>query len=119
MAIVRQMIQKLKELNLFANAETMRKGDRQVLRDQVVSTRVYIILLIITLCILVVSTLLIERTTSTTVSTPSLALYEQLQVDYPDTLSCPCQQVAVSYSTFISIMEVFHQVKDFFDSKIR
>ncbi|UJR34695.1 hypothetical protein I4U23_027472 [Adineta vaga] len=51
-----------------------------------------------------------QRNISVTVPKPSLVLFEQLQAKYPDTLSCPCRQVAVSYSSFLSITATYHQI---------
>ena len=113
MAIVRRTIQKLGQLNFFANAETIRQDDEQVLHDQILSTRVYIILMITSICILLISVSLVQNTSSRMVSKPSIDTYERLQAAYSTTLVCRCQEIAVLYSTFLSITPTYHQVKNF------
>lgn len=111
MAIVKKLFEKLRQLNLFADTETMRERDMEALNNQLIFTRIYIILLFSVLSILISSVLLIQKTTSVTIPIPSLAMYEELLAKYSDTLSCPCQEVAVSYSIFLSISATYHQVR--------
>ena len=49
---------------------------------------------------------------SATVDSPSILVFEQLQAEYPTKLSCPCERVAVPYSTFVSVTVSYHQVSD-------
>ncbi|CAF1255600.1 unnamed protein product [Rotaria sordida] len=41
---------------------------------------------------------------------PSQNNYEQLQIQYSDTLQYPCSQIGITYGSFISIKPIFHQV---------
>ncbi|CAF3979496.1 unnamed protein product [Adineta steineri] len=41
---------------------------------------------------------------------PSLTKYNQLQILYPDTLTCPCANTTMPYETFVSLSPIFHQV---------
>ncbi|CAF0805220.1 unnamed protein product [Adineta steineri] len=41
---------------------------------------------------------------------PSLTKYNQLQILYPDTLTCPCANTTMPYETFVSSSPIFHQV---------
>ena len=34
-----------------------------------------------------------------------------LQADYPNTLSCPCRQIAITHDDFLSITPTYHQVR--------
>ena len=113
MSIVRRATQTLRQLNFFADAKTIRNGDEQLLREQVLSTRVYIVLMTTSICIILFSISFAQRTNSVTVSTSSIDTYERLQAAYPTTLSCPCQEIAVPYSTFLSVTATYHQVKNF------
>jgi hypothetical protein len=45
-----------------------------------------------------------------TVTTPSLATFNDLQVMYSDTLKCPCSTVAIPYQKFLSLSPILHQV---------
>jgi hypothetical protein len=110
MSIIKRGIQKLRELNLFANAGTIREGDRQVLRDEIISTRIYLILLITTLFILILFTSLVQTTKSVTILTPSLTTYTELQEAYPTTLTCSCREFSIPYNEFLSITISYHQV---------
>ena len=107
MSIVKKILEKLRQLNLFADAETIRQRDMEAIQNQIILTRIYIILLVSVLSILIGSVLAIQKTTSVTIPTPSLDTHEQLQAKYSDTLSCPCQEVAVSYSVFLSISATY------------
>lgn len=74
------------------------------------ASRVYAVLLVISMLIAVLSRSLDQITVSETISFPSLATYDQLQAKYPSTLSCSCQQVAVAFKTFVSLKPRIHQV---------
>ncbi len=110
MEVVSYVTKKLGQLNFFRDAETMHEGDDRVLRNQIITTRVYLLLLFVNLLILVMFTSLTETTVSVTVLSPSLAIYERLQVDYPNTLSCPCRQITITLEDFLSITPTYHQV---------
>lgn len=72
-------------------------------RRERLSTRLYIILLVITTAILFVYLLFEEHTREATVNFPSPDLVGQLQEKYSMTLSCPCTQTSMIYSTFLSL----------------
>ena len=86
----------------------------QVLHPEMVSikaSRIYAIILTISVLIIVLSKGLDQTTVSETVSFPSLATFDRLQAMYPKTLSCSCQQIKVPYSTFVTVTAAKHQVK--------
>lgn len=101
---------KLRQLNFFRDVKTIHEPDERILRDQILATRVYLPLLLMSFLIMVLFTSLSQRTVSVTVSSPSLAIYQRLQTDYPNTLLCPCRQIAINYGDFLSIMASYHQV---------
>ena len=78
----------------------------------ILASRIYLVLLGSSISVLMLYTGLIQLTTSVTIQSPSLALYDQLQEEYPQLLSCPCKQIATPYGKFISIAVSYHQVKD-------
>ncbi|CAF3883807.1 unnamed protein product, partial [Adineta steineri] len=47
---------------------------------------------------------------SKTVLHPTQSQFKQLQQDYPQTLSCPCTDISMNYSTFITIKPHYHQL---------
>lgn len=113
MAIIQRTFQKLRELNLFRNPKKINETDEQVIRNQILSTRVYLVLLIISLPIFVLFMSLAQKPASVTIPSPSITTYNYLQSVYPDTISCPCQNVTISFSEFMSITPIYHQVGAF------
>lgn len=85
--------------------------DRRRRFEAIVATRIHLLLLLTTLAILTVYNLLVIRIQHCTVQNPSLSVFEDLQANklYSSTLECPCQDIGVSYSSFITISPHFHQ----------
>lgn len=67
------------------------------------STRLYIISLVISVIFLFVYMLFVEHTRTVTVKLPSSKLVARLSEKYSTTLSCPCTQTSMSYFTFVSL----------------
>lgn len=111
MAAIARMIHKLKKLNLFIDSTTIHEADAQVLQNQISATRVYISFMIISIFTLVVFTSLAPRDISVAVAKPSLVQYNDLQARYSGTLSCPCENTAIPYGSFLSITPTYHQVR--------
>lgn len=112
MPIIRRIVQTLGQLNFFADVESINKGDPQVLREQILSTRVYIVLMMASIWILLTTISLSARTNTIVAPEPSISTYKRLQEMYPVTLSCRCQKITVPYSDFLSIKVIFHQVRN-------
>lgn len=110
MEAVRRILQKLSKINLFIEPNSDRDENSQAWRDQLLTTRIYIPLLITVLVFLVLFTAFSTTTISTTVPKPSLDTYKLLEDSYGDKVSCPCQRIAVPYSSFLSIKPIHHQV---------
>ncbi|CAF4078004.1 unnamed protein product [Adineta steineri] len=94
------------ELNIF---EHYPNTDRQI-RFQRYGTRLYIFLLSSSLVVLINYTFLKSSIQSKTVLYPTQSQFIQLQQDYPQTLSCPCTEISMNYSTFITIQPHYHQL---------
>lgn len=75
-----------------------------------ISTRIYLITLTSTVIVLVILNKMTPTYNSVIVPAPDLETFEKLQVMYPATLSCPCQQISIPYKDLYSINPVFHQV---------
>ncbi|CAF1449251.1 unnamed protein product, partial [Adineta steineri] len=61
------------------------------------------------LCLLLFNSLK-SQTITIIEKNPSLTKYNQLQILYPDTLTCPCANTTMPYETFVSLSPVFHQL---------
>ncbi|CAF1196645.1 unnamed protein product [Adineta steineri] len=74
-------------------------------------TRFYLCFLIIALLILLLYTSLQYDTITVVIKSPSVSQYEELLSQYPRTLKCPCNHIAIKYDKFISQIEPqYHQI---------
>lgn len=110
MPVVNRTIHRLTTLNLFADDNQNGIANGQKLRDQLLTTRVYLILLGISFISLILFSSLADRIVAVTVLKPSLDTFEHLQAKFLGTLSCPCANIAVPYSSFLSFQSTYHQV---------
>jgi hypothetical protein len=97
-----------RNLNLFPSIPPT--TDEYQLRNQRISTRLFIFVLTISLCILLLYTSLINITQTINVKSPSIEEYSQLYNLYSQTLTCDCTQISINYQKFIDIQYTFHQV---------
>ena len=95
-------------LNLFKRSG--QQLDEERLRFQYRSTRVYIVLLISTLVILATYRIVSVYTFSKSINKPSHSTFEHLHDQYADTLICPCSEISVSYSQFVSVEFTLHAI---------
>ncbi|CAF0736565.1 unnamed protein product [Adineta steineri] len=95
-------------LNLFPSVPPT--TDEHQLRNQRISTRLFILLLIISLSILLLYTSLINITQTVNVKSPSIEEYSQLYNSYSQTLTCGCTQISINYDKFIQIQYTLHQI---------
>ncbi|CAF1305597.1 unnamed protein product [Adineta ricciae] len=102
-----KLVQLLKQLNLFKNVNHRTESS---LKQQRIITRVYLILLIGSICVLCLFNSLSSEIATTAVSNPSLATYNLLEMKYSTELRCPCANKTMSYRTFISLSPVLHQI---------
>ncbi|CAF1052282.1 unnamed protein product [Adineta ricciae] len=98
----------VKNLNLFPSVPP--STDEHDLKNQRISTRLFILLLVISLTILLLYNSLVTITQTVYINSPSLHEYSSYYSSYPQTLSCACTQISISYETFIKIKYSFHQV---------
>jgi hypothetical protein len=75
------------------------------------TTRLYIVLLIIGYLILILRTIFQPRILTKTVDKPTLMTYNHLMLDHSDTLQCPCSLISSMYERYITIEPTFHQVR--------
>jgi hypothetical protein len=101
---------KIVELNLFETEASWEDDQRR--RNQIISTRLYILLLILAFIILTVYTVATIQNQDITEQNPSQATFERL-VSNPQisaTLDCPCENFSIPYSSFMSISHRYHQL---------
>jgi hypothetical protein len=97
-------------LNLFESEASWDDHHRR--RDEIITTRIYILLLTFAVMILVVYTAVTDQTQSFTKKFPSQSYFEQRASNprYSPTLDCPCQNISIPYNSFISISPHYHQL---------
>ena len=103
-------IEKLRKLNLFVTPETRNSNDTELIHDQILSTRIYIVLLTTIIIVIALFTVLRPIPIAETIATPSLDTYLKLEATHATSLSCLCRQPTVTYANFFSIEPIFHQV---------
>ncbi|CAF1459507.1 unnamed protein product, partial [Adineta steineri] len=74
------------------------------------STRLYIILLIITMIILAFCNVIQSRVIIKTFDKPTIDVYNSLLLTHSDTLQCRCSSISSTYNHFVQIQPVFHQI---------
>lgn len=104
--ICRKIRHTLQNFNLFKR----RNSDASAVREQILSTRVYVGCLFISTIILVLAAGLDEQPIITKVLFPSITEFERLFLAERQTLSCPCSQIAIRNSIFLSLKSIFHQI---------
>ncbi|UJR11699.1 hypothetical protein I4U23_015880 [Adineta vaga] len=97
---------KIALLNLF-NTKLI---DERIVRHEIYSTRLFIILFSISVVIITLYTSLSIHVKTETLTMPTKIQYEQLFVQYSDSLQCPCTQISIFYNEFTRITSSFHQV---------
>ena len=95
-------------LNLFPSVPPSTNLDD--LRQQRISTRLFILLLGFSLYVLVIYTSASVVVKTIIIDHPSVAKYEELYADYSPTLACPCTKITTRYQTFIDVEYSLHEV---------
>ena len=91
-------------MNLFENPE---KGTEHDLRNQVISTRVFICLLTLALIILSFYTLLTYVIQIVSIDNPTFHIYTKLAEKNP---TCPCKRISTEYQKFVMFKPTFHSI---------
>ncbi|CAF1538519.1 unnamed protein product [Adineta ricciae] len=92
--------------NIFNSYST----DEYKEKNEILSTRIYIIVLFLSLT-LFCSFLSFEKQIKTiSFSNPSQTQFDELQNNSLDQLQCPCTQISVKYSEFIQFRPTYHQI---------
>jgi hypothetical protein len=94
------------QLNVFEN----HLNDPLEIRRGRIGTRLYLLLLTISITVIVIYTFFSSRAVTETIEFPSLYQYEILQEQYPNTLYCPCSVISVPQADLMQIAPIYHQV---------
>ncbi|CAF4104333.1 unnamed protein product [Adineta steineri] len=98
----------VRDFNLFPSIPP--STDEHQLRNQRISTRIFTILLTLSLTVLILYTSLVNVTKTIYINSPTIIQYSQLYSTYPQTLTCACTQVSVNYDKFIQVNYTLHQI---------
>ncbi|CAF0824548.1 unnamed protein product [Adineta ricciae] len=94
-------------LNLFAlSSDSNETQTDQHRRWNIIGTRVYLILLTLTLVILTLIISLLRQTTIIIIKSPTREQFDPLPAD----ATCSCSQISIPYGKFVSLNASFHQV---------
>ncbi|UJR06721.1 hypothetical protein I4U23_011010 [Adineta vaga] len=87
-------------------------NDNQRRQTEIITTRLYLILLFVCIIIVLIYTSSMVQTQVFTVKNPSEAIFNQLisNKNYFSTLECPCQNLTIQYNLFVRIFPHFHQI---------
>ncbi|CAF3338151.1 unnamed protein product [Rotaria sp. Silwood2] len=115
----------IQTINLYHEARKTRltenlqtAHEQLIIKRQKMASRFYIILFVAALVIIVTFTGLNSQIYSMTISSPTEFIFEQLQAQYSSSLSCPCSQIAIQYSNFLSVKPIaYHQIEEFYSQK--
>ncbi|UJR19439.1 hypothetical protein I4U23_022569 [Adineta vaga] len=105
----RSIPQRMKKLNLFEKYDSSRKDPYELQTSQII-TRIYLILLCLTMCILIIYVSTITRTQIFIIKKPSQKTFESLYSKYSDTMKCLCKQISIPYDNFISLSPKYHPI---------
>ncbi len=107
-AAYRWMKVKITQLNLYTIDG--RETDPYDLTTAIISTRIYLLFLGLSITNLIIFTSLQIQIQSFTVENPSRETFEDLHNKYSTTLRCPCSQIAINYGSFVSLAPKYHPV---------
>ena len=97
----------LKTVNLFKNVQ---KRTGQDIKQQKIISHIYLFVLLVSILVLILFNFLNTETIMTTIESPSLNTYIDLQKRYSDTLKCPCSTITIPYQKFMSFSPILHQI---------
>ncbi|CAF1564746.1 unnamed protein product [Adineta ricciae] len=102
------LIRNAKDLNLFSDNPFWSSSLNS--SEQILSTRLFLLCIFVSLLIVTAYASVIVRTHSITLNKFSLSQIESLQARYPTTINIPCTQVSIPYHKFIEFSPIFHEI---------
>ncbi|CAF1364248.1 unnamed protein product [Adineta ricciae] len=103
---LRIVYQYLVKLNLYENGTS----DEHEKRNEILSTKIYIILLVLVLLLYISYASLTAQANDFTISKPTQKQYERLELQYSVSLKCPCQELSIAYKRFIDIKLEYNEI---------
>ena len=103
-------IRKIRQVNLFVTAET--ENSSEIRQDQIITTRLYIILGIISVTVLTIYIGLSQKTNRVLVKSPSIDDVLRLQSAHFNEFACPCSKITIPFGTFTSLNYALHEVNN-------
>lgn len=97
----------LKKLNFYVSTD---EDTQQEYQDQILSTRIFILLFIVSLIGLFGYSTLSYQLTIQQIQNPDQITFENLNSRYSDTLICPCSQTSIEFNQFLQVDLSYHQV---------
>ena len=98
----------LRTLNLFPSRPP--STDEVDLRNERISTQLFLLLLILSTMILTMYVALVEVIQTRYVEKPSLVEYSSLYSKYSSSLACPCTRVSIAYEEVLNAQYRLHEV---------
>ena len=115
---IRSIIQRLRQFNLF-RTDNANANNAFEIRGEIISTRLYLVFLFLSLIILIIYSSQIQLTKTVVIANPSIEQYVSLYNNHYQTLTCPCKNISIYQEAFLTIQPNFHQIchSDFIDSR--
>ena len=105
--LIQTGINSIKNLNIFDS----QSANEHIQKNERLSTKVYIFLLVFFLIIFSLFILLTKENKIMTMDFPTQTQYEELNNHSSvENLQCPCNQISIQYNKFISLHPTFHQI---------
>ncbi|CAF3353104.1 unnamed protein product, partial [Rotaria sp. Silwood2] len=80
------------------------------LRIQRISTRSYILCLLLSTFTIVIYTSSLKVTHTININVPTIKKYSELYSTYSETLTCPCTTISIDYKAFLHVKHILHQI---------
>ena len=101
----------LRNINIF-RSHFAPTTDRYHIETQIIITRTYLVLLVVSLLIFVTYTSQVYVTETVSVKYPTYDQFLSLYRIYPESLSCPCTVISIVFDQFMYLDVSYHQVCD-------
>ncbi|CAF1296227.1 unnamed protein product [Adineta ricciae] len=98
----------IQNLNLFPSVPP--SNDEHQLRNEHISTRLFVLLFALSFTILLLYNSLICIQKTVTMKSPSFTDYTHINITYSETLTCPCTKISIDYKEIVRINYTFHQI---------
>ncbi|CAF1170349.1 unnamed protein product, partial [Didymodactylos carnosus] len=100
--------EKIRKFNLFEPYPPHLNEERRYY--ELLSTRFYILILILSLIILVLYISVIDHTQTVIIKSPTLKQYTLLYEQHSSTLLCGCTKISILYSKFLQLLPERHEI---------